>query len=485
MSTTNETVTRCLVSKLAPNPWGREVGPPLTGEDSGSLKASIERDGIQIPLIAWRHGNRLVILSGSNRLRVAKELGLKTVPVIVRAFASKNEAKLFAIIDNLARRHLTTGQRAFLGYQYQELLTVGAGKRTDLEPLSNSTKVNAREAAAKRAGVSGNSLSAMKSIVDSGDRKLLKSVIDGDKTIHAAVNTIRSRERSSSRAEKPSRLNEVQRRERIAATMLLGGDCRKEMKKIDKASVDVIITDPPYPCIGKDYGAMTEAAWMDMMKTVVAECRRVLKPTGSAMFILQPNFKSVGAMRLWTWRFVLWAAEEWNLVQDAYWWCMNTLPSHAASRKVGLMRQSVKWCVWLGQPNCYRKQESVLWDFSDAMATIRWEDRCLQRRPGGQSVNAGRTAQASMERGGVTPFNLLPFAAANPAEHQGHPATTPFAVVDWWCKYVLPPGGVLLDPFCGSGTMLAAGLDNGASKVVGIDKERCYLKMAAKRIEGR
>jgi len=32
---------------------------------------------------------------------------------------------------------------------------------------------------------------------------------------------------------------------------------------------------------------------------------------------------------------------------------------------------------------------------------------------------------------------------------------------DWWCKYLLTPGGVLLDLFCGSGTMLAARLDNG------------------------
>ena len=68
-------------------------------------------------------------------------------------------------------------------------------------------------------------------------------------------------------------------------------------------------------------------------------------------------------------------------------------------------------------------------------------------------------------------------------EHFGHSATPPYAVADWWCEYILPPGGVLLDPFVGSGTMLAAGLDNGASKVVGIDKEAKYLKMAAKRIK--
>ena len=47
----------------------------------------------------------------------------------------------------------------------------------------------------------------------------------------------------------------------------------------------------------------------------------------------------------------------------------------------------------------------------------------------------------------------------------------------------MPPAGVLLDCMAGSGTMLVAGLDHGASKVIGIEKEAKYLKSARKRIE--
>jgi DNA modification methylase len=46
----------------------------------------------------------------------------------------------------------------------------------------------------------------------------------------------------------------------------------------------------------------------------------------------------------------------------------------------------------------------------------------------------------------------------------------------------LPEGDVLLDPFCGSGSMLVAGLDEGASQVIGIDKEAKYLETARRRI---
>jgi hypothetical protein len=230
---------------------------------------------------------------------------------------------------------------------------------------------------------------------------------------------------------------------------------------------------------------MTEKAWHEMMRAVVQQCHRVLKSRGSAVFILQPNFEKIGKMRLWLWDFVAWAGRafnNWGLVQDVTWWSPNALPTNCANRTNGLLRQSAKACVWLGPADCRRNQDNVLWEASDALAGLRWSDRCLQRRPGGQSMRPGRSAEASLERGGTTPFNVLPIAAANPVEHRGHPATTPYAVADWWCKYIVPPGGTLLDPFCGSGTMLAAGLDNGASRVIGIDKERKYLRMATKRV---
>jgi DNA modification methylase len=87
------------------------------------------------------------------------------------------------------------------------------------------------------------------------------------------------------------------------------------------------------------------------------------------------------------------------------------------------------------------------------------------------------------ERGGSTPFNLLPIATGGTsADDNSHPAKTPYDLAAWWCKYLLPQGGVLLDCFAGSGTMLAAGLDFGASRVIGIEQQKKYIKIAEKRI---
>jgi site-specific DNA-methyltransferase (adenine-specific) len=73
-------------------------------------------------------------------------------------------------------------------------------------------------------------------------------------------------------------------------------------------------------------------------------------------------------------------------------------------------------------------------------------------------------------------------AGGTSVTNNGHPAQTPYDVAAWWTKYLLPQDGVLLDCFAGSGTMLAAGLDFGASKVIGIEQQKKYLKIAEKRI---
>jgi hypothetical protein len=184
------------------------------------------------------------------------------------------------------------------------------------------------------------------------------------------------------------------------------------------------------------------------------------------------------------WEFLLWASKEWNLVQDCYWWSIDALPLAGANRKCGLMRPSVKMCVWLGPADCYRCQDNVLWTPSAATSAKHRSDIALRSGPSGRTYRNSTIARASDERGGTTPFNLLPIAnGCQPADH-GHPASTPYDLAAWWCRYILPSDGVLLDPFSGSGTMLLAGLNNGASRVIGIEKEEKYLTITERRIAG-
>jgi len=263
------------------------------------------------------------------------------------------------------------------------------------------------------------------------------------------------------------------------------GDCLEVLPTIEAGSVDAVVTDPPYPEIDRPYGRMTESAWHEMMRGVVAECRRILKPSGSAVLVLQPNSERVGRMRPWLWEFMAWTAREWNQVQDAWWWNHTALPTVHCNRAYGLMRPSLKACVWLGEPDCYRSQGDVLWSESEANKARSRENLALAVRPSGYSVRDGRCRSLADERGGVTPFNLLPIGAGGPdsAGSHGHGAGTPIKLVDWWMRYICPPGGMVLDPFIGSGTTALAALNTGR-QCIGIEREPAYHDIACRRVTG-
>jgi DNA modification methylase len=250
--------------------------------------------------------------------------------------------------------------------------------------------------------------------------------------------------------------------------------------------VDCVITDPPYPMIKRDYGITTEVAWMEMMKALIPEVRRVLKPSGSAVFILQPNSERIGKMRLWLWDFMSWVGREWGVLQDVYWWNISALPD-AFSNQGDLMRSSIKPMVWCGEETAYRNQSAILWKETERNAAMRQEARMnLRYSPSGvHHVRNGKMGQAAEIRGGVTPFNLLPIANSNSVSSAGahsHEAGTPYALADWWTRYICPHGGTVLDPFGGSGTMGLAAIANGCD-FIGIEKMDKHYQTMRSRVE--
>lgn len=274
-----------------------------------------------------------------------------------------------------------------------------------------------------------------------------------------------------------------ERQARIEATTLLHGDCRKMLKTLPAASVDLVLADPPYPEVDREYGRLSEPDWHSLMRDVVRECRRVLRPRGSMVVLLQPNYERVGRMRPWPWEFMGWAAREWNVVQDLYWHVPDAFPSAGTDRKAGLLKASVKWLVWLGPPDCYRDQDAVLKPPSEPVTTRQRPDD-PRGSPSGRTRRMGRMHRTALERGGSVPPNCLivPKGGGSPGS-EDHPAVTPMALCEWLVRYLLPPQGVALDPFTGSGSTLLAALDHGAGKVIGIDRSAKYLEIARRRVE--
>ncbi len=62
-----------------------------------------------------------------------------------------------------------------------------------------------------------------------------------------------------------------------------------------------------------------------------------------------------------------------------------------------------------------------------------------------------------------------------------HPTVKPLTLMQWLVRLITPPGGVVLDPFCGSGTTGVAALREGFS-FIGIEIEERYVEIAKERI---
>lgn len=66
------------------------------------------------------------------------------------------------------------------------------------------------------------------------------------------------------------------------------------------------------------------------------------------------------------------------------------------------------------------------------------------------------------------------------ARKSTHPTVKPLALMRWLCRLVTPPGGLILDPFVGSGTTAIAAKAEGM-RCVGIEMEVEYLEIARRR----
>ncbi len=87
------------------------------------------------------------------------------------------------------------------------------------------------------------------------------------------------------------------------------------------------------------------------------------------------------------------------------------------------------------------------------------------------------------ERGDVPPRDLPLFGEHDPGFKNNHPTVKPIALMEWLATLTATPtGGIVLDPFCGSGSTLLACRKTGR-RAVGIDNDLKSIEIAAARLE--
>ena len=132
----------------------------------------------------------------------------------------------------------------------------------------------------------------------------------------------------------------------IEVNRVLVGDVRERLREVPDASVDCVITSPPYYLM-RDYGAAgqlgvesTVEEWAHALRGVLGELSRVLKPTGSVWLNLGDTYSrhpSSGAERkgllLGPERLALMLLDDgWIIRNKIVWAKTNPLPSSVSDR---------------------------------------------------------------------------------------------------------------------------------------------------------
>lgn len=115
---TNKIYFECRLEDIIPNP--NQPRKLFNKEAIDELAASIEMKGIIQPLVVRKlGGGKYELVAGERRYRASQQLGLETVPVIVKE-VDENETLELALIENIQRQDLNPIEEALA---YKELLS--------------------------------------------------------------------------------------------------------------------------------------------------------------------------------------------------------------------------------------------------------------------------------------------------------------------------------------------------------------------------
>jgi len=279
------------------------------------------------------------------------------------------------------------------------------------------------------------------------------------------------------------------------------GDCREAMPPMESASIDAVVTDPPYELgfMGRAWDASGIAYDVDVWR----ECLRVLKPGGYLL--------AFGGTR--TYHRLACAIEDAGFeIRDSIDWIYGTgFPKGKACLKpshepIVVARKSAQRAAPLpgldgcrvtgsvpvvpqskfGGSNNNIRTAGRSGELSEAHGAGRWPPNVLlsgeaaaemDRQSGITKSTGGSAPRASGDgyrfkaaphanKGGLGDtggasrfFPVFRYEAKAPASQRprlpdgtAHPTVKPLDLMRWLVRLVTPPGGTVLDPFAGTGT---------------------------------
>jgi site-specific DNA-methyltransferase (adenine-specific) len=277
---------------------------------------------------------------------------------------------------------------------------------------------------------------------------------------------------------------------------ILHGDCLFMLQQhVDTASVDLIVTSPPYAQQRK-IGVPLDRYERWLLERA-AEFKRVLKPSGSFVLNLWPHTERTGLFRGQESTYVMdliIALREagWHLLETYIWRKTNGVPTRPTNKlKNGwepfyhlAKRTKIKFCpdqvMRPAKPSSIQRAERLKGKDTERTMSANASKATRQYRKTGSGVNFVDTPASICNADGlVLPDNVIECACES--RNLGHDSVFPEKLPAFFIKLLTRKGDVVLDPFSGSGTtaFVAQQLER---KFIAIDKEAKNIPLMEKRL---
>ena len=163
---------------------------PLTLDEHAALERSLLAEGCRDALVLWGE----VLVDGHNRYGICTKHGIPFNTVQNTRFKSIEDVHLWMIDQHLGRRSVSDFQRGVLALRRKDILSArlqpGAGEASESALASDQHKpqpVPTREAIAKSARISSNTVNQIEKIRKSAAPELVAAVKSGTISINAAA----------------------------------------------------------------------------------------------------------------------------------------------------------------------------------------------------------------------------------------------------------------------------------------------------------
>ena len=300
---------------------------------------------------------------------------------------------------------------------------------------------------------------------------------------------------------------------------VLIGDCVEQMRNLDDESVNTCVTSPPYFGL-RDYGVDgqigledTPEAYVKRLVEVFREVRRVLRNDGTLWLNLGDSYGSFGGntytgfnqrwngtggagskqdatligvtgrkvdtgLRVknligipWRVAFAL-QADGWYLRQDIIWNKPNPMPESVRDR----CTKAHEYLFLLSkEPRYYFDIEAIKEPASKGNAGSNFNTGKTGTHQMGRSSHKMRNDAGTRNRRSVWTVTTKPYKGA-------HFATFPPDLIKPCVLAGAPLGGVVLDPFGGSGTTAGVAVKHGRRAIL-CELNPDYVKLIPQRIE--